>query len=124
MTDNRQTALNFLEKLNEGILPDDLITEDFTAWIPGQGVVKKADFLNMIAFIRGYMKGKTVMDVHGVTAEGDRVAVESESRIEMTSGKIYNNTYHFLFKFRDGKIYQSKEYNDSKHAADTFAGMF
>ena len=37
-------------------------------------------------------------------AEGDRVAVEAESHGELKNGKTYNNTYHFLFVFRDGKI--------------------
>jgi uncharacterized protein len=32
----------------------------------------------------------------GLTAEGDRVAVEAESYGETASGKIYSNLYHFL----------------------------
>jgi ketosteroid isomerase-like protein len=63
-----------------------------------------------------------VMTIHGSTAEGDRVAVEAEAYGELRNGKIYNNTYHFLFLFRDGKIFRAKEYNDSKHAADIFGG--
>ena len=40
-----------------------------------------------------------------------------EITVRFTNGKTYNNTYHFLFVFRDGKICLSKEYNDSAHAA-------
>ena len=48
---------------------------------------------------------------------GDRVAVEAESHGDLKNGKTYNNTYHFLFVFRDGKICLTKEYNDTAYAA-------
>ena len=66
------------------------------------------------------LAGPLSLKVHGVTAEGDRVAVEAESHVQLKNGKTYNNTYHFLFLFRDGKIYQAREYNDSQHAAEIF----
>ena len=59
------------------------------------------------------------MEVKGVTAEGERVAVEAESFFELNDGRRYNNTYHFLFEFRDGRICCAKEYNDSGYAAAT-----
>ena len=52
----------------------------------------------------------------GITAEGDRVAVEAESYAKMKNGKTYQNTYHFLFIVRDGKIQSVKEYLDTIHA--------
>ena len=42
--------------------------------------------------------------IHAMTAEGERVAVEAESRGMHVSGKLYNNFYHFLFQFRDGQL--------------------
>ena len=57
-------------------------------------------------------------DVHDVR-EGDRVAIEAESHFELNDGRVYNNTYHFLFLFRDGRICCAKEYNDSRYAAET-----
>jgi hypothetical protein len=50
------------------------------------------------------------MTPKGITAEGDRVAVEAESYGETASGKIYNNLYHFLFEVRGGKIQAVREY--------------
>ena len=52
----------------------------------------------------------------GLTAEGDRVAVEAESFAKMKNGKTYQNKYHFLFIVRDGKIQSVKEYLDTIHA--------
>lgn len=48
----------------------------------------------------------------GMTAEGDRVAVEAESLADTPKGP-FNNRYHFLFVLKDGKIVRAKEYADS-----------
>lgn len=53
------------------------------------------------------------MDIKHVTAEDDRVAVEAEGFIVVKGGAIYNNSYHFLFIIRDGKIQEIKEYLDT-----------
>jgi ketosteroid isomerase-like protein len=58
--------------------------------------------------------------IGAVTAEDDRVAVEVEVEGVAPNGKLYNNTFHYLFRFRDGKICQVKEYVDTYHAAEVF----
>ncbi|WP_203556975.1 nuclear transport factor 2 family protein [Bacillus sp. B15-48] len=55
-----------------------------------------------------------------ITAEGNRVAVETESYTELTNGRVYNNLYHFLFIVEDGKIQKVKEYLDTEHTRDVF----
>jgi ketosteroid isomerase-like protein len=60
--------------------------------------------------------------IHGIAAEGDRVAIEAESFGEHASGKTYNNHYHFLMTLRDGKIVRFKEYLDTEHATDVLCG--
>lgn len=52
--------------------------------------------------------------------EDDKVAVEAKSYGEMKSGKLYENAYHFLFKLRDGKICNVREYSCSYTANDCF----
>ncbi len=59
----------------------------------------------------------TVIDM---TAEGDRVAVEAETDSMMLSGKRYNNGYHFVFKLRDGKFFEVREYSCSFLAQSCF----
>ena len=60
--------------------------------------------------------------IHGITAEGERVAVEAESRGMHVSGKLYNNLYHFLFLFRDGLIVRLKEYMDTELVTEVLCG--
>jgi ketosteroid isomerase-like protein len=113
---NKETALKFVDSMSRGEMDMSMLTDDVEWWVPGRGTMSKADFLELAGGFQSLVKGKISLTVHGVTAEGDRVAVEAESHGELKNGKTYNNTYHFLFVFRDGKICLSKEYNDSAHA--------
>ena len=60
--------------------------------------------------------------IKAMTAEGDRVAVEAESDGLHVSGKRYGNQYHFLFRFRDGKVVELKEYMDTERVTDILCG--
>lgn len=114
---NRRTALSMLERISQGIIDDALVTEDVYWWVPGQGNMSRAEFSALMGVFSGLHKGDGRMEVKGVTAEGDRVAIEAESHFQLNDGRVYNNTYHFLFQFRDGRICCAKEYNDSRYAA-------
>jgi len=116
---NRATALKMMATMGAGGLDESILTDDVTWWVPGRGTVTKAEFMAMAAGFRTLLAGPMSLTVKGVTADGDRVAVEAESYAPLKNGKIYNNTYHFLFQFRDGKICLAKEYNDSQHVVDT-----
>ncbi len=115
---NRRTALTMLERISQGIIDDALVTEDVYWWVPGQGNMSRAEFSALMDAFAGLHKGDGRMEVKGVTAEGDRVAIEAESHFQLNDGRAYNNTYHFLFQFRDGRICCAKEYNDSRYAAE------
>jgi len=60
--------------------------------------------------------------ITGITAEGERVAVEAVCDGVHASGKRYQNEYHFLFIFRDGKLVTLKEYMDTELATDILCG--
>jgi ketosteroid isomerase-like protein len=109
-----------VKTMGAGGLDESLLTDDVSWWVPGRGTVTKAEFIGMAAAFADMLDGPFSLTVKGVTAEGDRVAVEAESLGKLRNGRTYNNTYHFLFLFRDGKIYQAREYNDSAHAAEVF----
>ena len=113
---NTETALKFVESMSRGEMDLSLLTDDIQWWVPGRGTMSRDDFFALAAGFASLVEGHITLTVHGVTAEGDRVAVEAESHGKLKNGKTYNNTYHFLFVFRDGKICLSKEYNDSAHA--------
>ncbi len=58
----------------------------------------------------------------GMIAEGDKVAVEATSEGKHISGVTYSNEYHFLFEFRDGKLFSLKEYMDTERVTDVLCG--
>ena len=60
--------------------------------------------------------------IQAMTAEGERVAVEAESEGMHVSGKPYSNQYHFLFRFRDGKVVEFKEYMDTERVTEILCG--
>ncbi len=60
--------------------------------------------------------------IKAMTAEGDRVAVEATSHGDHVSGKVYENDYHFLFEFVDGKILHLREYLDTEKVTEVLCG--
>jgi uncharacterized protein (TIGR02246 family) len=94
--------------------------EDGTCWTPGSmpisGTFTKPQIVDaskavLLLFPRGLE-----FEIKAMTAEGDRVAIEAESKGIHASGKLYNNQYHFLMRVRDGKIVEWREYMDTMHA--------
>jgi len=118
--ENRATALKMIKQIGKGIIDESLVTPDVCWWVPGTGTMQKQDFLKLVEGFGNLTKGDCKFVIHGITAEGDRVAVEAESTAKLINGDTYNNTYHFLFQFKNGKIQLAKEYNDSKYASDSF----
>ena len=62
------------------------------------------------------------LKIHGVIAEGNKVAMEAESFADASNGKKYNNVYHYLFELRDGKIVTVREYTDTAHQIEVIKG--
>lgn len=57
-----------------------------------------------------------------MTAEDNRVAVEAVSRGAHISGAMYENHYHFLLTWEDGKLKEFKEYMDTEMVTDVLCG--
>ena len=125
---NRQTVLKFLEVFSTGdvdailAMMDDSATWWVAGTIPLSGTKSKQEFGEMLAGVASTCNGPITLTPHGVTAQGERVAVETESYAELKNGRVYNNQYHFLFVARDGKILAVKEYLDTMHTNDVFFG--
>ena len=120
---NRETALRFIERLGAGVLDDALLVDDPRWWVPGLGTVGREDFEGFVRGFHGLCAAPPRMTIVGVTAEGDRVAVEAECEAELRDGVRYRNTYHFLLEFEDGKIKLAKEYNDTRHSTETVGAL-
>lgn len=125
---SREVALRFLEVFSEGDVDATLamMDESATWWVAGtiplSGTKSKTEFGEMLSGVGENCKGPITLTPHAVTAEGERVAIETESYAELNNGRIYNNHYHFLMIVRDGKIQAVKEYLDTMHTNDVFFG--
>lgn len=128
--ENKKTALAFWEKFSkldvEGAMA--LTSDDITWWIAGNpkkfplaGLRDKAKFGDLFQAILKVAPKGIQMKPLVLTAEGNRVAMESESYAETNTGIIYRNQYHYLMYFSDdGKIKAVREYLDTMYTNEVF----
>ena len=125
---NKQTVTDFMTVFSGGDVEKILgsMTDDATWWVAGNipgisGTKDKAGFGEMLGGIAANTTtGAIKLTPLAFTAEGERVAVETESYAELTNGRVYNNLYHFVFIVRDGKIAGVKEFLDTEHTTAIF----
>jgi ketosteroid isomerase-like protein len=90
------------------------------AAFPVLGSMSRASFSSRIrAFLSALPTGIQIT-VTGITAEGNRVAVEAKSVAALPNGNVLNQVYHFLFEFRGGLVVSAREYIDTAHAVAQF----
>jgi uncharacterized protein len=122
--ESKKVVLGLFENLSNGRLDAalDALSDSASWWIQGNlplsGTWSKT---KLVEFMRSQLLGATVdgalmLRVKGVTAEGDREAVEVEGLAKMKSSKSYHNSYPFLCEVRNGKIQSIREYLDTMHA--------
>lgn len=125
---NKQLARKLVDAMNRSDTQwfMDNYADDVLVWTMGNTLIsgkynkgQVADFAGSIFDV--FPKG-IKFTIHGMVAEGDTVAMETESLGEHVSGKIYNNFYHMLVKMRDGKITLLKEYLDTELVTEVLAG--
>lgn len=123
--DNKALVLSYMEHFGAGRFEEAmaLLADDATWWLPGDpekfplaGKLSKAEYAQQLMGFADIIPNGLTLTVTGVTAEGDRVAIEATSYGETASGKIYDNTYHLLYEVRDGQIQAGREYLDTLHA--------
>ncbi|MGX6449444.1 nuclear transport factor 2 family protein [Patulibacter sp. S7RM1-6] len=126
--DPRRTVETFLEVFSSGDVDRtlELLTDDVTWWVAGslEGLSGTLDKEGVRAVVGGAgeaaVDGAVRLTATGWTVDGDRVAVEARSDAPLRNGRTYRNEYHFLFRVRDGRIAQVKEYSDTQHVAEVF----
>jgi hypothetical protein len=98
-------------------------------WLAGEpeqfaiaGTKNKAELAEMLATIGKGMPNGVRLTITGVTAQGDRVAVEMNADGVSATGREYRNHYHDLLEVRDGKIHAGREYLDTAHAQEVIVG--
>ena len=108
-------------------------TEDFFApfsddslfWMngssPSSGALQGVPAMKVVfeAFMNALVSGIS-MTITNVVAAGDWVVTETVGRAETKDGLPYNSHYVQLWKFKDSKIVDFREYLDTKLLSDTF----
>lgn len=100
------------------------LDDDATWWVSGSlsisGTYPKAEFKKLLVGMHELVNGPIKLTPLTFTAEGNRVAVETESLAHTKTGRTYKNLYHFLFETKNGKLLRIKEYMDPMHVNDVF----
>ncbi|MGL1921683.1 MAG: nuclear transport factor 2 family protein [Hyphomicrobiales bacterium] len=124
---------NLVEKFIEAMRVSDIdtlksmIADDFSWWINGKveylqtaGEHDKDFFLGFFGAGAASFPEGVAFNISGMVEEGDFVATEANLKAKTAMGTDYDNDYHFLFTFENGKIKRMKEYMDTHHAKTTF----
>jgi ketosteroid isomerase-like protein len=125
---NKKLVTEFMEVFSTGVVDEILsyLDDSATWWVAGtiegvSGTKDKAGFGEMLSGLSALTTtGAISLTPKAMTAEGERVAVETESYSELKNGRVYNNLYHFVFIVRDGKIHAVKEFLDTEHTRAIF----
>ena len=118
---NREIALECLSRMNSTAFLD-LLADDATYTVIGptdfalSGTRTKRELAAAAPEFYRLMAVAPKLSAVGVTAEGERVAVEAESNGELANGREYRNRYHFLFVVAGGKVKRITEYVDTLYA--------
>ena len=125
--DNKRIARELLaaSAAHDGAAFEALMHAQATYWVIGQKHLFPVSGEKTRAEICAYMASPSIFasvrsTVHTLTAEDDRVAVESEFVGTLPDGRVYRNVYHYLMWFRDGQVLRVKEYLDTQSAVEFF----
>jgi uncharacterized protein len=101
-----------------------MLAPDLSYWIsPGSafsGTHTKESVLALLPAIFDAQDGPSVLTYRYLTAQDDRVSVVADSIMPLKAGGSYDQTYHWLFRFRAGLIIEILEYIDILEVWKTF----
>ena len=111
---NRAVVSAFFETAEKGGDVLSFLDCDASWWVPGHwelgGTYRKEELAPLFDRVFALMDGPLRFTIHAMTAEENRVAVDCEGHGRFKDGMPYDNSYHFLFTLRDGKIIAAKEF--------------
>jgi ketosteroid isomerase-like protein len=127
-TEARAVLDRYLDALVRGDLPviADSFAEDATWALHGtlpmsgtkRGRAAIMGFLTSAGSL--FLPGTQAFSFGEITAEADRVVLEWHVQgVTAATGRAYDNDYCAVFRVRDGRIVEVREFLDSLHAAET-----
>lgn len=125
---HKKTVIDFFDHMSNGNVEGfvNLYHEEGAVWTSGNtlisGTHSKASLQEFAGQIYEAFPDGIKFKIISMIAENDRVAVEAESEGMHISGVKYQNFYHFLFIFKDGKVLLFKEYMDTEKVTDILCG--
>jgi ketosteroid isomerase-like protein len=100
-----QLVRDFLDGISNGDVPDDLLTEDMTAWTTTTADrAPRAKYQGGIRVFASIFSDGPTYTIDSVTAQDDRIAAEVQGRGTLVNGEQFHNTYVFMFTTRDGRV--------------------
>jgi len=106
----------------------EMMSDDATWWVNGKphlfafaGLKTKTEMRSVFDELFKSFDGGLKMEMTSSIGEGDVVAVEARSFAVTNSGKAYENEYHILFRLRNSKVVEVREYTDPMHAIDVLS---
>ncbi len=128
IADNKRVARELLaaSAIHDGPAFEALMHPEATYWVIGEKHLFPVSGEKTRAEICAYMATPSIFTggvkstIHTITAEDDRVAVESTFVGTFGDGRVYRNVYHYLMWFRDGQVLRVKEYLDTQSAVEFF----
>lgn len=126
--DNKIRVSEFFAALNAGDVEAVLAayTEDGCVQTMGNTLISgefaRDELASAIRQVFTAFPGGLRFTVHDMVAENEKVAVEASCTGEHASGQTYENNYHFLFEFREGKLNRLREYMDTEEVTAVLCG--
>ncbi|MFM5931863.1 MAG: nuclear transport factor 2 family protein [Novosphingobium sp.] len=104
LSESHRLAHAYIAAVTAGDLPDDLLTDDMTAWLTTEGPIPKERYQQAIHLLRAMLAEPIAFTVDAITAEQDRAVIEARSTGTLIDGNTYTQTYIFVLRIRDGRI--------------------
>ena len=121
---NADVALEFIQQVASGTIDDAILTPDFSAWTPTSGDQAGDDWRKSVTALSKILTEPLKKTPTGVTADGERVAIEVVSYGKLINGEEYVNNYHFLVIVRGGRVSKVKCYFNTALAAQKLGPLF
>ena len=101
-----------------------MLAPDLQYWVsPGSafsGNHDKASLLSLLPAIFDARDGPSKLTYRYITAEDDRASLVADGHMPLKAGASYDQTYHWLFRFRGNQIVEVLEYVDILAVWKTF----